>query len=63
LRHGRLGLPFEQWLNGIFGKAIPIGADSGITPPEDRLPAPEIGQAMPTPRSPLTPHSSRRSTG
>lgn len=63
LRHGRLGLPFEQWLNGLFGRPLSIGADSGITPPDDRLPAPEIGQAAPTPRPPLPALVSRRSTG
>ena len=44
LRKGVYHFPFEMWLNRIFGKRMPLGADSGVPPPEDVLPVPEMGQ-------------------
>jgi radical SAM superfamily enzyme YgiQ (UPF0313 family) len=38
--------PFEMWLNRIFGKRMPLGADSGVPPPDDILPTPEMGQTL-----------------
>ena len=46
LKHGFYHVPIEMWLNKVFGKRLPLGADSGVPPPEDVLPAPEMGQSL-----------------
>ncbi|MBL8752596.1 MAG: B12-binding domain-containing radical SAM protein [Planctomycetes bacterium] len=46
LRHAVFAFPFELWLNRLFGKRMPLGADNGISPAEEQLPMrqPEMGQ-------------------
>ncbi len=36
--------PFEMWLNRVFGRRMPLGADSGVPHPDDKLSVPEMGQ-------------------
>lgn len=49
LRHAVFALPFELWINRLFGRRMPRGADEGISPAADQLPmrAPEMGQTPP----------------
>ena len=40
--NGRYAVPFEMWLNSIFGRVLPRGEDDGIGPPDDILDAPRF---------------------
>jgi len=57
LRHGFLAFPFENWLNRLFGRPLPLGVDCGITPHTDVLPVPEMG-SNPGTLPPLEPAAS-----
>jgi radical SAM superfamily enzyme YgiQ (UPF0313 family) len=48
IRRAWFALPIEMWLNRMFGRRMPRGADEGISPAADQLPLPppEMGQAL-----------------
>ncbi len=57
VQSGFYAFPIEAWINEKFGNQMPRGADEGITPAKDILPAmgqsPEIDPPLPEPGKPL----------
>ena len=61
LHHAVFAFPFELWLNRLFGKRMPLGADEGISPADEQLPMrpPEMGQNPPPPLTTSEPASAK----